>query len=261
MKTKQKNWKQRLISVLICLVVGWLVYTAAMNLIAWHFAKQWSSTHQNLDVVPTPLTDTSMEGLTGHRIEKFGFSFQVPWKDVEHDQTTKSIALMSFKEGGGVLIFDPASQPDGAKIMRGTTARQQGLMNEVLGLRALSSNYELMVSEVQTTPSEVKWWATREHNVRNLILLANKTMNLGSANVIHSIGSTAVRGFQYGDPNVSPYLVQLDLFDGADSHYKIIVTGKRQNRPVISQAQINALIASFRARPSGMARPSPSSGN
>jgi len=127
-----------------------------MNLVAWHFAKEWGRTHQNLAIVPTPLFDTRIDGLSGPPVEKFGFSVQSPWKTVESDHTTKSVAAMSFKDGGGMLIFDPTSEVDGAKIMRRTTAQQQKVMNEVLGSRALSSNYELMAAEVKVTPAEVE---------------------------------------------------------------------------------------------------------
>lgn len=262
MKAKQrKNWKQRLGSVLICLCVIWLVYVVAMNLIAWHFAKEMSQAHRNLDVVPTPLMDMSVAELVGPRIEKFGFSFQVPWRTVARDQTTKSVAVMSFSEGEGLLVFDPAAEVNGAKIMRGASTQQQSLMSNVFGSRTLSSNYELMASEVLSTPAEVKWWATRAQNIRNGVLLTNKSMNMRDAKVIHMISSATVRGFQYGDPNVLPSFVQIDLFDGADNHYKLIISGKGQNRPVISQAQINALVSSFRTLPLRTKSSSSSSGD
>jgi len=77
-------------------------------------------------------------------------------------------------------------------------------------------------------------------------MLVDKATNVSNATAIHSIHSNAIRGFQYGDQDVSPYFVQLDLFDQNDRHYKIIITGKKENRQVITQAQINALVASFR---------------
>lgn len=262
MKTNQKkNWRRRLGSTLICLCLIWLIYVVAMNFMAWHFSKEMGQAHRNLDVVPTPLMDTSVAELSGSRVDKFGFSFQIPWRVLERDQTTKSIAVMSFSDGSGLLIFDPAAEPNGVKIMRGTTARQQKLMSDVLGSRTLSSNYELMASEVLSTPAEVKWWATRAQNTRAGILLTNKSLNMHDATVIHKIGSATVRGFQYGDPNILPFLVQIDLFDRADNHYKLIISGKGQNRPVISQAQINALVCSFRTLPPRMENSSSTNGD
>lgn len=258
MKANQKkSWQQRLGSILIFLCLIWLIDAVAMNWMAWHLAKEISQAHRNLEVVPTPLIDASVAKLSGPRIEKFGFSFQVPWRTIAQDRTTKSIAVVSFSEGGGLLIFDPAEANE-AKIMRGTTVRQHKMLNDVFSSRTLSSNYELMASEVVSTPSEIKWWATRAHNIRTGLLLANKSLNVNDATVIHKIGSATVRGFQYGDPNIPPFFVQIDLFDRADKHYKLIISG---NRPVISQAQINALVSSFRPLPSGSENSSSSNGN
>ncbi len=262
MKEKpRRSWKQRVISVLVCFCASWLVCIEALNLIAWHFARETSRAHRNLNVLPKPVPDTSVAELAGSRIERFGFSFQVPWENVEQDRTAKSIAVVSFKEGGELLIFDPVFEADGAKNMRGTTSQQQKVMSDVLGSRTLSSNYDLMAAEVQATPAEVKWWATRTQNTRNIIMLMNKSTNIGDADVIYTISSSSMRGFQYGDPSVPPYVVKLDLFDGADKHYKIMVTGKNQHRSVISQAQINALVASVHPLPSQVVSSSASNGD
>jgi hypothetical protein len=134
-------------------------------------------------------------------------------------------------------------------------------MNGLLGARTLSFNYELMTSAVESTPADVKWWSTRMQNVRNLILLTNKSINIGDATVIYQIGSAEVRGFQFGDPNVLPYVVELDLFDAADNHYKVIITGKSKKRPGISQAEINALVASFHSLSSPTRSSTSASGN
>ena len=75
----------------------------------------------------------------------------------------------------------------------------------------------------------------------------NKGMGLGDSTAIHPIESSRVRGFQFGDPDAAPYKVLLELFDTADRHYELVISGKDKNHPVITQAQINALVGSFRA--------------
>ena len=228
---------------------------------AWHFAREASQAHQNLSVVPTDLKDTTIGKLKGPRIEKFGFSFQVPWSDIEHERNAKSASALFFRDGAGLIVFDPADEVDGARIIRGNTAREQQLMNRVLGSQALSSNYELMAAELQSTPGEVKWWATREQNVRSLILLTHKGVHLGDAKVIYEIHSGTLRGFQYGDPNSPPYRVNLELFDKTDHHYKIFIAGKDKATACVTQAQINGLVASFRGLPTGPVNSAPANGD
>jgi hypothetical protein len=248
---RRKSWRQRIVSILIWLGAVWLAYAGAMNWVAWHFARVASQARQNLDVVPTALTDKTTEEPEGPRIEKFGISFRVPWKEIDHDRTTGSIAIVNFKEGAGLVIFNPLAANDAAKIMRGSTTQQLRLMTSVFGSQALSSNYELLAAEVQASPADVKWWAGRSRNARSFILLTDKSSDLQDATAIHEIHSSLIRGFQFGDPDVSPYRVYLDLFDAADRHYRIWIAGKDKSMPCVTQAQINGLVASFRRLPSG----------
>jgi hypothetical protein len=257
----RKSWKRRIRSCLLCLSVGWAIYIVSMNLIVWHFAKETSEEAKNLNVLPTPLLDTSVAELKGLRIEKFGFSFQVPWNDVNRDSTATTGAAIFFKDGAGLLLFDPSSGVNAVEILKGNTTGQTELMTKVLGSQALSSNYELMAAEVLATPADVKWWVGRVRNTRNITLLMNKGMNLGDANTIHRISGKDVRGFQYGDPGLAPFLVRLSLFDTLDRQDEIVISGKDVHRPVISQAQINGMVASFVPMPSPVSSSSPSNGD
>lgn len=258
---RKRSSKKRIVSILICIGVVWLVYAGVMNWLAWHFAREISLNRKNLSVVPTTLEDTAFMKLTGARIERFGFSFQVPWGEIERESNGKSFAVLSFREGAGVLIFDPESAVDSVRIMRGTTTKQLGLMTSVLGSRALSSNYGLMEAAVSSTPSDVKWWAGRSRNVRSFILLMNKSTYLHDADVIYPIRADAGRGFQYGDPSRPPYRVDLDLFDEADRPYTIWITCKSKTSACITQPQVNSLVASLRRVPSGSDSSAPSNGD
>jgi hypothetical protein len=244
---------RRLRSCVGILVVGWLIYATAMHFVVWYLARKTASDdYQKLSIAPTPLKDMTVERLSGPRIERFGFSFQVPWNEMLTNHSGKDAASLGFEGGAAVLLFDPASAVDGAKIERGTTDKDHALMNLVLGTKALSSNYDLMAAAVQATPNDVKWWASRVHNTGSLLLLENKNMDLVDVNSIHPVTAGAVRGFQFGDPDTAPYVVSLKLFDSSDRQYWILITGMHVHHSVITQGAINALIASLQpvaARP------------
>ena len=241
-----RSWGRSAVRVLICVGIVWAVCTEAINLMTWHFARSTGNDYPNLAVLPKPLPSTPSTNLSGVRIEHFGFSFQVPWKDLDQDQwATDTAAVVPFRDGGRLLIFNPATQIDSAKILHGNTASQTGATEEVFGERALSSNYELMAAEVETTPDQIKWWNSRKQNTRNGLLLTYKSLDLRNAHEIYRLASGELRGFQFGNPIVAPYVVQLDLFDPSDRHYRILVTPSKQKKPVITQAQINALVASI----------------
>jgi hypothetical protein len=106
-----------------------------------------------------------------------------------------------------------------------------------------------MAAELGATPSQVKWWATRTANVRSLVLLNLKSMEMNDTNAIYQLTAEEMHGFQLGNPAIAPYRVELDLFDRNDRRYQIIINGKDEQRPVLTQAEINAMVASFRPIP------------
>jgi hypothetical protein len=244
-----RSWMRSVRSCVVILIGVWLVY-AVVQFMAWHFAREAGRDHQNLAVLPTPLKDTTAEKLSGLRVEKFGFSFQLPWDDVATDRTGKGAAALNFKGGADVLVFDPASAVNSVKIMREGAGGQQSILNRVFGAKTLSSNYDLMAAEVGATSNDVEWWVSRARNIRTFILLEDKLTELGeTGKSIHPLASSTVQGFQFGDPDAAPYIVRLELFDSLDRRYEIVLTGKSAHRAVITQSQINGLIASLRTTP------------
>lgn len=257
---RKKSWKQRVVSILIVLGAVWFVYVVAMNWMFWHFAREVGQAHQNLRVVPTPVRDNTIEELKGQRVEKFGLSFQVPWNETERETNGSSVAVLTSKDAG-LILFDPAAELDGAKVMRGKTMQELRIMTNVFGSQTLSSNYEFMAAAVQATPSDVRWWAWRAQNIRSLTLLTYKSLDLRDGTAIHEIHRGSMRGFQFGDPSTPPYQVNLELFDESDRHYKIWISSRNKSAPCITQAQINGLIASFRGLPTGPVNIAPANGD
>jgi hypothetical protein len=257
---KPRSWMQRVRPLLIILFVGWVIYSTAMHIMVWYVVRQLSQDQPSLWVVPSPLKDATVAKLSGMNVEKFGYSFQVPWEATVTDHTSKSIAGLSFKGGASVLIFDPAGAVNTAKLSQGTTAQQHSAMNRILGANALRSNYDLMAAEVLATPDDARWWYSRVGLARALILLEGKDIEMNEGTSIHPVALGAVRGFQFGDPDVAPYTVNLKLFDGSDRKYWISINGKYANHAVITQSEINGLIASLRTVQAGSVSRSPGNG-
>jgi hypothetical protein len=230
----------------------WLVAgTAALlfhQLTPWWFARQIIREDPSLSVVPVPLEDKSVAAIYGLRIERLDFSLQVPWNEIEGEQTSKTISNIAFKEGGILLIFNPSDALDTVKMVRGKEETAKDI-NQLLGARALSSNYDLMAAELATKPSQVKWWGSRNENVRSLLLLNLKSMELHHLNAIYPIASQELHGFQLGNPAVAPYKVEIDLFDREDRRYQILIHGRDGRGPILTQPEINAMVASLQPIP------------
>ena len=81
-----------------------------------------------------------------------------------------------------------------------------------------------------------------------MMLLTMKSMDIPEGTtVIYSVTDAHIRGFQFGDPKKEPMLIQLLLFDDHDRAMKLTLKGPRgSTQPVLTQEQINAIIASVR---------------
>jgi hypothetical protein len=210
-------------------------------------AMQVAGMSQNLNVVPTPVKDVTVAKLSGPRIEKFEFSFQVPWNAVAIDRTWKEVASLGFTGGASLLVINPSSKTDWAKILREGAAHDVPALRQILPAKAMSSNYEWMSAIVRATPDDVKWWGSRSRNARALMMLGEKGTILGDSNSIHPIATEVLHGFQVGDPESTPYLVELELFDNSDRQYEIRINATHVHRAVITQSEINGLIASLQS--------------
>jgi hypothetical protein len=67
----------------------------------------------------------------------------------------------------------------------------------------------------------------------------------GTLGPIYPISAGVFRGFQIGNPDVSPYEAHLDLFDGTDRHLAFDISGPEGHGQVLTQAEINAIVASI----------------
>jgi len=240
------SWWRRLRNCSVILVVGWLIYAVWMHFLVWDVAREVGHDNDKLTILPTPLTDVSIAKLSGLRIDRFGFSFLVPWDTAESNRGSKSAESFGFKGGAFVLIFDTASAVNTIQMERGATASDQATMNRMLGPKALRSNYDLMAAAVRATPSNVKWWESRAHNAGAMLLLENKSVELAAVKSIHPVTLGSVRGFQFGDPDVAPCVVSLKLFDDTDRRYWIVINAAAAHHQVITQSEINGLIASLK---------------
>jgi hypothetical protein len=110
---------------------------------------------------------------------------------------------------------------------------------------------------MSVTPGQIKWWRFRSsQNERAELLLYLKFIALtefspahaiNEARPVYTIASGDFRGFQLGDPGVPPYDTRINLFDGADRHLSFDVISPRGYGQVLTQEEINAIVASIRS--------------
>jgi hypothetical protein len=235
---------------LACLLGASLTLYEASSLRAWYVARQLGRHYPNLSLTPIPLPDSRVAELGGARIERLGISMQSPWKVIESEKQANFPGLMAlnFAEGQ-VAIFHHSHSLD-KPVKHRVPSIERRIITRVLGGKWFKSRYDLLASEVYATPSQARWWGTRSSNVRNTLLLTMKLGYVGSQpTVVYSIHIGSLRGFQVGNPAVRPFDVRLALFDQRDRRYDFLFSGRDRDHPVLSQAQINAFVASIRPLP------------
>jgi hypothetical protein len=208
----------------------------------WRLAHKIVTDNPGIGMVPAVLPDHSVETLSGMRIEHFGFSIQLPWKEIYRDSAWENMALVSSKNGGVITIRNLSDRLDSMVTMR-------LMANSLPALHAESirTNYALTAAAMDAKPEQVKWWKTRGQNAKYAILLLMKSSFQDECHgAIYAIDSGEIRGFQQGNPSVAPYCVKLDLFDGADHHFQFKIDEYPERGPVITQAEVNAMVASLR---------------
>lgn len=226
-------------------LAGWIIYAESLNLMAWHFVQQLAGGSPGLSLVPRELPVKSTATLDGRRVEKFGYSLQVPWKEVNSDRTFNNVALLSFKEGVSLLLMNPKDAVDTLRTMNEGARASHSSLQDIVGASAARSNYELMNAGLQEIPSDAKWWISPKHNARCVALLTIKSACVFQTSVIYRINIGEIRGFQFGNPSLSPYRVRLKLFDRNDHLHEIWISSQAK-RPALAQAELNAFIASIK---------------
>jgi hypothetical protein len=241
------RWKKLALRLAIAFAVIYLA-EGAVEVVGSQLRPWWYARHMFAEIPVsrlelTPLPDPSLAQLSGTRIEAFGYSIQTPWNEqpkIKDYRTMTSVAFM--QSNAGLLIFDPASD-DGLRIV--LNMKSDPDMESILGKQALNSRYDLMAAEIDAMPEQAKWWKMPRENARVMMLVAYKSMEFGSYETVHKIEAGGLRGFQEGDPTKSPYHVRLDLFNPADQRFLIQISAGHNQGPVLTQAQLNAMVASI----------------
>jgi hypothetical protein len=219
----------------------------------WQEIRAFCRENPNLADVPVPLPDKSVATLDGARLEFPGLSLRVPWKDIWRRWDAQSL---TFKDGP---VFRIPTRDASAleKVIQNyaKTKQEADAGRRLVGSQSLNCCYDLMASELTVTPSELRWWNTWPTRRRVVVRLDSKLMDIMKANAIYEISAGEMHGFQMGNPALAPYEVTLELFDRNDLRHEITMSKYRADRPFVTQAEVNAIVASIRLIPATQAPP------
>src|SRR5271163_2151446 len=102
---------------LVVILIGAAALGVVYQLDPWWSAVRMRKLMPGIDVIPTPMPDSSIATLPGQRVEGYGASFQLPWAHPEKVDLRHKILLASGN-GGTIAFEDPSSDPWTAHMIR-----------------------------------------------------------------------------------------------------------------------------------------------
>jgi hypothetical protein len=242
-KPSKRSISWRRIAIALAIVFG-LVFLLEMWIGPFYLVRLMKDAES--EVLPKPLPDVGIANAPA-LVERQGLSFGVPWEETDNSKKASKSGMLILANGLGIDVSRSPGELDAIKSLKGPTA---AALRFELGNQALSSDFALISTALSTRGSDAKWWHTPIYNRKIAFLLTLKLWRVGlpgeSKQVpIYAFSKGQVRGFQVGDP-LHEKVVKLILLDeaGRESWIELL-----KFHGDISQAQINALIASLRFKP------------
>lgn len=243
------------IAIVLGKIIGVLCLVAAIGcgvtylLSPWLVSQRMLKIDPRLSIVPADLPTKSETPLSDATIDRYGFRVPLPNEEIAKTIQGDRITVVLFRKGGNLLIHNPSLDSGTLELSIGDKHAER-----LVGQEVLHSKFRLMQAAVWTTPDQAKWWRFRaSENERVEYLLVRKLFILTgfvspyafTLGPIYTISAGRFRGFQIGNPDVSPYEAHLYLFDGADRYLVFDVSGREGHGQVLTQAEINAVVASI----------------
>lgn len=201
-----------------------------------------------VEKTPIELTDLSISQAPGQRLSYFGYEFEVPW-DIDQEKTkqTGKMELITFRSGNA-LLFSSAAPKEFVQTFLSSTQVDPDKVRKFWGEAALESDYSLHRLILEATPGEVSLFTRREDAVRSamLILFKGIMMPRGGESGIFRVRTGKFQGFQYGDPQMRPKSLNVEIFADDGGLYFVFAQRSEEPAPSITQAEINRIIQSAR---------------
>ena len=196
-----------------------------------------------LATIPQPLKDSKAATAEGVTLSRYGYEFEIPWKDIDRINNLKTTTWVIFKSGRNVMVDDPSQKPDRIQVMREQAAEDGHDVRDLFGAATVASNYQLVNAELTMTPERVTLLMPGKELARDFTLLLLKGAEaLNTESGLYSVEAHGFRGFQKGAPEAGQDRVVLQLFDAQDRELNLsIFVDSRKNAP-ITQGDVNRVI-------------------
>jgi hypothetical protein len=247
MTTRRSRSSGVIVTILLCILavrygpaIGGLLYTK------WEVRNA-----PELWIVPTPLSDLSINRSPGKKFSYIGYEFESPWTEVKKERQAESIATLNFS-GGEVISISKGT--DVLRAMKQEARKRGADIRDVFGDQVAGSNYAMRSKILYLTPRDLRLFSPPRQMVANSILLSLKKIYTGAAKGrLYSFQTEWVRGFQEGD-TARNNVVTIYAFDEQDREIVVFVGTEPNTGSKPTQADINRILYSLRPVPPSLTK-------
>jgi hypothetical protein len=226
---------------LLLAVSSWGLQTAE-----WWQYKGFSKNAPILKLTPQQLPSVPINPAQGMTLSHAGFAFEVPWADLDgqNSKVVKNIAKFSFKSGRVIEFFGPGpNQEDLLSTAEKSLGDKDGSLKKVFGEQATKSHYNFQKTVLEQTPDELKPWMNEGKAFRlSMLLMLKGSSSVGGGTGLFHAGKQGWKGFQFDDPSKKPNRVTLELYDSKDQHVVIIFLPGKGEGAGITQSDVNRVL-------------------
>ena len=244
------KWARILIALFVVLLVcaAYVWFFGPQTVIALG-ARYLARKTPVVSMAPAQLTDLSASRSPGRKLSYFGYEFEIPWADID-DAKTKMLgdnkALIAFQSGNSLSVWSGSPRAFVNSVLTNDKIDPSSL-RRMYGDEALSSDFALYRTILETTPGNVTPFLSRQDAVSRTILLVVKGTILprGTKSGVFAVQAGEFSGFQFGRPQNQSGEVSVRLFSDSSS-LNLIFNQKPGGPTVISQPDINRLLQTLR---------------
>lgn len=191
---------------------------------------------------PTSIVGSQAEGI---KLSHVGFTFEVPWKDLDDQQSKKfnNIAVFRFRSGKTITFCAPS--PNQEDLLESVEKRigNDGA-RQLFGAQAIKSNYAFEKAMLELTPERLRpWMSQREAAGTSMLLTIKAVSSIGGETGLFRVDGNGWRGFQFDDPSKKPKRITLELYDVEDRRVEIVLSARPFD---VTQAEINRIVSSVK---------------
>jgi hypothetical protein len=204
-----------------------------------------------LNEKPRPLTVVSANSAPGRKLVQGGFSFEVPWEDLDvpNSKSGANVAAFRFRSGRTILFVGPSPNQDALlSSAEESFGDGRGNLKKLLGAEASRTNYGFQRAILEETPGRISPFMPQRDAMRSSMLLVLKGISsAGGETGLFEVQSSSWKGFQFDDPSKTPKRVTLELYDNHDQHVEIIFRPGATEDAGVTQADVNRVLESLQA--------------